>query len=80
MKSKCIDLIFTNKNYISKILVSQQSPFSLKSQILKIPPKIKTYRNYNTFDENTFNENLKSKLHSIEKLDYTLFEAFPSIS
>ena len=48
---------------------------SLKSQILKAPPKIKTYRNYKTFDENRFNEDLKSKLDSIEKLDYPLFES-----
>ena len=40
---------------------------SSKSQILKTPPKIKTYRNYKTFDENRFNEDLKSKLDSIEK-------------
>ena len=33
------------------------------------------YRNYKTFDENRFNEDLKSKLDSIEKLDYTLFES-----
>ena len=47
---------------------------SLKSQILKAPPKIKTYRNYKTFDENRFSEDLKSKLDSVEKLDYPLFE------
>ena len=39
------------------------------------PPKIKTYRNYKAFDENRFNEDLKSKLDSIEKLDYPLFES-----
>ena len=43
---------------------------SLKSQILKAPPKIKTYRN------NRFNEDdLKAKLDLIEKLDYLLFES-----
>ena len=47
---------------------------SLKSQILKAPPKIKTYRFINTY-ENRFNEDLKSKLDSIEKPDYPLFES-----
>ena len=42
---------------------------SLKSEILKAPPKIKTYRNYKTFHEIGFNEDLKPKLNSIEKLD-----------
>ena len=36
---------------------------SLKSQILKTPPKIRTYRNYKAFDSNRFNEDLKSKLN-----------------
>ena len=53
----------------------KRTAVSLKSQILKCPSKIKTYRNYKTFDENRFNENLKSKLNSIEKLDYPLFES-----
>ena len=75
MKSKCIDLIFTNK----KLYLKNTCVAAVTSQILKILPKIKTYRNYNTFDENRFNENLKSKLHSIEKLDYTLLEPFSSI-
>ena len=48
---------------------------SLKSQILKAPPKINTYINYKTFDENRFNEYLKSKVDLIEKLDYALFES-----
>ena len=46
----------------------------VKPQILKAPPKIKTYRNYKTFEENRLSEDLKSKLDSIEKLDYPLFE------
>ena len=80
----CIDLIITNrKSYFKNtcITVTGISDFhkltavSLKSQILKAPPKIKTYRNYKTFDENRFNEDLKSKLDSIEKLDYPLFES-----
>ena len=36
---------------------------------------IETYRNYKTFDKNKFNEDLKSKLDSIEKLDCPLFES-----
>ena len=79
----CIDLIITNrKSYFKNtcVIVTGISDFhnltavSLKSQILKASPKIKTYRNYKTFDENRFNEDLKSKLDSIEKLNYPLFE------
>ena len=81
---RCIDLIITNrKSYfeITCVTATGISDFhklmavSLKSQILKAPPKIKTYRNYKTFDENRFNEDLKSKLDLIEKLDYPLFES-----
>ena len=80
----CIDLIMTNrKSYFKNTCVTvtgisdfhKLTAVSLKSQILKAPPKIKTYRNYKTFDENRFNEDLKSKLDSIEKLDYPLFES-----
>ena len=80
----CIDLIITYRRSYFKntcVTVSEISDFhkltavSLKSQILKAPQKIKTYRNYKTFDENRFNEDLKSKLDSIEKLDYPLFES-----
>ena len=46
---------------------------SLKSQNLKVPTKIKTYRSYKTFDANRFNEDVKSIPDSIE-LDYPLFE------
>ena len=42
---------------------------------LKAPLRIKIYRNYKTFDEYRFNEDVKSKLDSIEKLDYPLFES-----
>ena len=31
--------------------------------------------NYKVFDKNRFNEDLKSKLDSIDKLDYPLFES-----
>ena len=80
----CIDLIMTNrKSYFKNTCVTvtgisdfhKLTAVSLKSQILKATPKIKTYRNYKTFDENRFNEDLKSKLDSIEKLDYPLFES-----
>ena len=80
----CIDLIITNRKRYFKntcVTVTGISDFhkltavSLKSQILKAPPKIKTYRNYKTFDENRFNEDLKSKLDSIEKLDCPLFQS-----
>ena len=48
---------------------------NLNSQILKAPPKTKTYRNYKAFEENRFNEALKSKVGSIDKLDYPLFDS-----
>ena len=48
---------------------------SLKSQTLKAPSKLKTGRNYNTSNENSLNENLKSKLDLIDKLDYPLHES-----
>ena len=34
-----------------------------------------SYRNYKTFDEKRFKKDLKSKLDSIEKLDYRLLES-----
>ena len=79
----CIDLITNRKSYLKNICVTvtgmsdfhKLTAVRLKSQILKAPPKIKAYRNYKTFDENRFNEDLKSKLDSIEKLDYPLFES-----
>ena len=80
----CIDLIITNrKSYLKNTCVTatgtstchKLTAVSLKSQILKAPPKIKTYINYKTFDENRFSEDLKSKLDSIKKLDYPLFES-----
>ena len=80
----CIDLITTNRKWYFKntcVIVTGISDFhnlttvSLKSQILKTYPKVKTYRNYKTVDENRFNEDLKSKLDSIEKLNYPLFES-----
>ena len=81
----CINLIITyRKSYFKNTCVTvpgisdlhKLTAVSLKSQILKAPPpkKIKTYRNYKTFDEYRFSEDLKSKLDSVEKLDYPLFE------
>ena len=80
----CIELIMTNrKSYFKNTCVTvtgisdfhKLTAVSLKSQILQAPSKIKTYRNYKTFDQNRFNEDLKSKLDSIETLDYPLFES-----
>ena len=80
----CIDLIITNRKRYFKntcVTVTGTSDFhkltavSLKSQILKALSKIATYRNYKTSDKNRFNEDLKSKLDSIEKLDCPLFQS-----
>ena len=83
----CIDLIIANrKSYFKNACVTvtgisdfhKRKAVNLKSQILKAPPKIQFYRNYKTFDENRLHEDLKSKLNSIEKLDYPLFESISS--
>ena len=80
----CVDLIITNRKPNFKntfVTVTGISDFhkpttvSLKSQMLRALPQKKIYRNYKTFDENRFNEDLKSKLDSIEKLDCPLFES-----
>ena len=56
----CIYLIITNrKSYFKNtfLTVTEISDFhkltavSLKSQVLRAPPKIKTYRNFKTFDD-----------------------------
>ena len=84
----CIDLIITNRKSNFKntcVTVTEISDFhkltavSLKSQTLKAPPKIKTYRNCNTFDKNRFNEDLKSKLDSIGKLGCRYLKVFSSM-
>ena len=80
----CIDLILTNRKcYFQNTCVTESgisdfhklTAVSLKSHILKSPPKVKHFRNYKSFDENAFNEDLKSRLDSIEKLEYPLFES-----
>ena len=48
---------------------------SLKSQTLKTLLKTNSYRNYETFDENRFKEDLTFKLDSIDKLDHPLFKS-----
>ena len=54
----------------------------MKSQILKAPPKRKLYRNYKAFDENNFNNDLKTKLDSIKILNYPklLFDYFRKLN
>ena len=80
----CIDLILTNRKWYFKntcVTETGVSDFhkltavSLKSHILKSPPKVKHFRNYKSFDENAFNEDLKSRLDSTEKQEYPLFES-----
>ena len=79
----CIDPIMTNrKAYFKKagVLETGISDFlkltavSIKSQILKAPPKRKLAKDYKAFDENSFNNDLKTKLDSIKILDYSSFE------
>ena len=63
--SSCKNVIITiRKSYFKNTCVTltgisdfyKLAEVRLKSQILKAPPKIKTYRNYKTFDGNRFNE------------------------
>ena len=70
-----IDLIITNrKAYFKKAYIIETgisdfyklTAVSLKSQILKAPPKAKLYRDYKATDENSFNNDLKTKLDSIK--------------
>ena len=78
-----IDLIITNrKAYFKKAYIIETgisdfyklTAVSWKSQILKAPPKPKLYRDYKATDENSFNNDLKTKLDSIKILDYSSFE------
>ena len=71
----CIHLIITNRKvYFKKKKCTLETGIShfrklmaasLNSQLLKAPLKRKLYRDYKTFDENSFNNDLKSKLYSI---------------
>ena len=63
----CIDLIITNrKSYFKKTCVTvtgisdfhKLATVSVKSKILKASPKIMSHRNYETFDEKRFKEDL----------------------
>ena len=67
----CTDLITTNRKvYFKKVCIlgtgisdfHKLTAVNLKSQILKAPPKRKLYRDYKAFDENSFNNDLKTKL------------------
>ena len=81
---QCIDLILTNRKcYFKNTCVTETgisdfhklTAVSLKSHILKSPAKVKHFRNYKSFDENAFDEDLKSRLDSTEKLEHPLFES-----
>ena len=71
--SGCVDLIITNrKPYFKNTCVTATGMLnfhklivaSLKSQLLKAPPKRKFCRNYKNVDEDNFNKDLKLKLDS----------------
>ena len=78
----CIDLIIRNR--ISKYfkntciletgITDKLTALCLKSQISKAPLKRKLYRDYKAFDENYFNNNLKTKLDSVKIQDYSSFK------
>ena len=80
----CIDVILTNRKcYFKNTCVTETgisnfhklTAVSLKSHILKCHPKVKHFRNFKSFHENAFNEDLKSRLDLTEKLEYPLFES-----
>ena len=79
----CIGLIIIKRKACFKkpcVLETRTSYFhkltavSLKSQILRAPPKQKLYRDYKAFDEKSFNNDLKTKLDSITILNYSSFK------
>ena len=74
--SHCTDLILTNRKcYFKNTCVTETgvsdfhklTAVSLKSHILKSPPKVKHFRNYKSFDENAFNEDLNLRLDSTDR-------------
>ena len=78
-----IDFIITNRTaYFKKAFIldtgisdiHKLTAVSLKLQILSAPPKQNFYRDYKAFDENSSNNDLKTKLDSIKILDYSSFE------
>ena len=69
--------IYFKKSCILKTEISdfhKLTAVSLKSQILRAPPKQRLSKNNQSFDENSFINDLKPKLDSIKNLDYSLFE------
>ena len=71
----CIVLIIRNrKSYFKNTCLTaigissfhKLTAVSLKSQVLKVPPKIKFYRIYKNLTEDHFNKDLKLKLGSLK--------------
>ena len=78
-----IDLIITNrKTYFKKVEILETQILDFhkltavisKSQISKAPSKRKLYRDNKEFVENSFNNDLKTKLDSVKILDCSSFE------
>ena len=80
--SSIVLIIRKRKSYFKSICVTtawmsvfhKLTAVNLKSPTLKASPMYTFYRIYKNFDEDNFNEDLKIKLYSLEKIDYSLLE------
>ena len=80
--SSIVLIIRKRKSYFKSICVTaawmsvfhKLTAVNLKSPILKASPMHTFYRIYKNFDEDNFNKDLKIKLYSLEKIDYSLLE------
>ena len=82
-KPRCIDLILTNKMSLLKnsktfrVGISDHHHLiltSMRSQYIQGNPKIKLYRNYKSFNFESFNDELYELLKSEKDISYSLFE------
>ena len=83
-KPRCIDLILTNKKSLFKnsktfeVGISDHHHLvltSMRSQYIQGNPKIKFYRDYKSFNFESFNNELNELLKSEKDMNYSLFES-----
>ena len=82
-KPRCIDLILTNKKSLfknsktSEVGISDHHHLvltSLRLQYIQGNPKTKFYRDYKSFNFESFNNELNELLKSEKEINYSLFE------
>ena len=79
-KPSCIDLILPNKKSFQKLQnvgISHHHHLvltSMTSQYVQRNPKIKFYRDYKSFNSESFNNQLNKFLKSEKDINYSLFE------